>query len=103
MRKLKQWGYNPDYPIEVEGWKIGEKVPDWLSDVAKVSGFDGKTGDILLDMWTDKQGKFHIKDTYRPIDLLVIPNTDSMVVYGDGKLIVLDPEEIDFLYIETEE
>ena len=54
MLKLKQWGYNPDYPIIAETWELGDPVPAWLSDHAKVAGFNSD-GSILLDMYTDKE------------------------------------------------
>ena len=53
MLKLKQWGYNPDFPEIAETWKFGEKVPEWLSDQAKIAGFDS-TGGLLLETYTDK-------------------------------------------------
>lgn len=96
MSKLKQWGFNPEYPNPAETWKPGEKVPSWLSENAKVAGFNGD-GSIILDTYTDKDGKVHIRDTYRPIDLVVIP-MGHLLVYGNGLMKVVSPEQLDFLY-----
>ena len=96
MSKLKQWGFNPEYPNPAETWKPGEKVPGWLSENAKVVGFNGD-GSIMLDTYTDKEGKVHIKDIYRPVDLVVIP-MGHLLVYGNGLMKVISPEQLDFLY-----
>lgn len=101
MSKLKQWGFNPDYPDPAETWKPGEKVPEWLSDNAKVAGFNSD-GSIMLDTYTDKEGKVHIRDTYRPIDLVVIP-MEHLLVYGNGLMKVISPEQLEFLYETPEE
>ena len=37
----KQRGRNDKYPAKIEVWRIGEKVPEWLSDRAKVKFIDG--------------------------------------------------------------
>lgn len=100
MPKLKQTGFNPNFPLEAETWKPGEKVPEWLSDRAKISGFDGE-GNIMLDIKTDERGRIHIRDTYRPIDLVTLENSESIIIYGEGfSLKVLNQEQIDFLYEE---
>ena len=96
MSKLKQWGFNPDYPDPAETWKPGDKVPGWLSDNARVAGFN-KDGSIILDTYIDKDGKVHIRDTYRPVDLVVIPK-NYLLVYGNGIMKVISPEQLDFLY-----
>ena len=96
MSKLKQWGFNPDYPDPAETWKSGDKVPGWLSDNARVAGFN-KDGSIILDTYIDKEGKVHIRDTYRPVDLVVIPK-NHLLVYGNGIMKVISPEQLDFLY-----
>lgn len=102
MRKLKQWGKNKNFPDRVETWNIGEVVPEWLSDRANIVGFS-KTGSLLLNMWQDDRGRYHIMDTAKPhIELLIIPSKDHTVLYGSGKLFVLGPKEIDFLYVEEE-
>jgi hypothetical protein len=98
MLKLKQWGYNPSYPIEAESWKFGEPVPGWLSDVARVLGFNSDGG-IILETYKDASGKIHIKDTYRPIDIFVLPNEDAMIIYGEGKRLVIDETKLDLLYL----
>lgn len=100
MRKLKQWGKNKNFPETVETWNINEEIPQWLSDRANVVGFD-KNGKLLINIQRDSQGKYHIKDTARPnIDLLVVPSQDHTVLFGSGRLFVLGPKEIDFLYVE---
>ena len=101
MLKLKQWGHNPNFPEIAETWKVGERVPEWLSDQAKVSGFD-PTGGILLETHTDQStGKIHIKDTYRPIDLIVLDSKDHIVIYGKGyPLKALSPIQVDMIYRE---
>lgn len=96
MPKLEQWGYNPDFPIIAETWELGDPVPAWLSDHAKVAGFNSD-GSILLDTYTDREGNLHIRDTYRPIDLVVIPKNHKLI-YGEGIMKVISQKQLDFLY-----
>lgn len=97
MLKLNQWGKNPEWPQSVEVWTPGEEIiPEWLSDRAKISGFTDK-GNIILDSYTDSKGNLHIKDTYRPIDLIVIPR-GHYLVYGKGLLRSISPEQLDMIY-----
>ena len=96
MSELRQWGFNPDYPDPAETWTPGERVPWWLSDNAKAVGFNGD-GSIILDSYTDNNGTMHIRDTYRPIDLVAIPK-DHLLVYGKGIMKVISQKQLDFLY-----
>lgn len=96
MLKLNQWGKNPNWPQTIELWTPGEIVPEWLSDRAKVLGFSEK-GDIILDTHLDSKGNLHIRDTYRPIDLVVIPQ-GHYLAYGKGLLKPISPEQLDMLY-----
>ena len=39
---IKQKGYNSKFPRTlIETWRVGEEVPEWLSDKARVTFIDG--------------------------------------------------------------
>lgn len=40
-------GENPFYPVEVETWKYGEKVPSWLIEICKIECFDSNNNPVL--------------------------------------------------------
>lgn len=52
MAKYIQSGYNYNYPKEIETWepkKREEKIPEWITDRAKVLKIDQETGEPVLD------------------------------------------------------
>lgn len=57
--KYKQRGYNCLWPLEIETWRLGEKVPEWLSDIALVEFIDGE-GNITLRMRNTSGGGYEI-------------------------------------------
>ena len=56
----KQRGKNNKYPAKIEVWRIGEKVPEWLSDRAKVKFIDGE-GNVTLDRRDRGDGSYEIR------------------------------------------
>lgn len=57
--KYRQKGYNCLWPWEIETWKMGEKVPEWLSDIALVEFIDGE-GNITLRTRSINNGGYEI-------------------------------------------
>lgn len=57
--KYRQKGYNCLWPWEIETWRIGEKVPEWLSDIALVEFIDGE-GNITLRTRSISNGGYEI-------------------------------------------
>ena len=45
--KIKQKGYNPDYPEIAEIWKYGDPIPEWLSDRANITGLDDNGNPVI--------------------------------------------------------
>ena len=46
---MKQRGRNEKYPNEIKIWKLGDPVPSWLSDLAKVKKIK-QDGSIVIDI-----------------------------------------------------
>ena len=57
--KYRQKGYNCLYPPKIETWRLGEKVPEWLSDRAAIEFIDGE-GNITLKTRSLSGGGFEI-------------------------------------------
>jgi hypothetical protein len=83
MSKLIQTGHNPDWPLETNKfWRYGHgSPPDWLTDEAKVSGFDS-TGAAILETNSTESGGLIIKSATS--DLIVLPTPDSWVLFKEG-------------------
>ena len=83
MSKLIQTGYNPDWPVEVEKyWRYGSGSPPvWLTDEAKLTGFDS-SGSVIFETVTTGTGGLIIKSATG--DLVVLPNQDSWILYKEG-------------------
>ena len=60
---LKQRGRNNKYPDEIWTWRLGEIVPEWLSDIAKVSYLEGQDGNIQLEIVSSSTGGYELKES----------------------------------------
>jgi hypothetical protein len=83
MSKLIQTGRNPDWPIETDRyWRYGHgSPPSWLTDEAKVSGFDS-AGGAILETVTTESGGLIVKSATS--NLVVLPSPDSWILYQEG-------------------
>jgi len=100
MSKLIQTGRNPDWPKETDRfWRYGSgSPPSWLTDEAKVSGFD-PAGSAILETSTTESGGLIIKSA--TADLVMLPTPDSWILYDDslGFLSMTD-EQKELIYEE---
>ena len=83
MSKLIQTGRNPDWPKETDRfWRYGSGSPPvWLTDEAKVLGFDS-TGSAILETSTTESGGLIIKSA--TANLVVLPTMDSWILFKEG-------------------
>jgi hypothetical protein len=83
MSKLIQTGRNPDWPKETDRfWRYGSgSPPAWLTDEAKVSGFD-PSGSAILETSTTESGGLIIKSA--TANLVVLPTLDSWILFKEG-------------------
>ncbi len=100
MSKLIQTGHNPDWPHETDKfWRFGTgSPPSWITDEAKVSGFDF-AGAAILETSTTESGGLIIKSA--TADLVVLQTPDSWILYDDslGFLSMTD-EQKELIYEE---
>lgn len=96
-----QRGENKKYPNQIITWKLGEKIPEWLSDRAKVKFIDGE-GNITLDWLETSTGGFNIQDSSGLNTLVEMKTKDSILCYSESenKLFSLTPVQFELLYIE---
>lgn len=96
---MKQRGENIEFPSEIETWKWGEPVPEWLSDIAKVAAIDDKTSQVQLEILPTNTGGFSLKDSGGRDTLITVPSKKDFVCKGsDGKVFVLTPLQLKLLY-----
>ena len=99
---MKQKGRNDKYPKEIEIWRSGEKVPEWLLNVAQIVGIDESFGTYILGTNKLSSGGYEIKDSSGQGVLVHVWNDDDFVCYGDGKIFSLSPKQLKLLYLWTE-
>ncbi len=93
----KQRGRNDKYPEMIETWKIGEKVPVWLSDRAKVKFIDGN-GDVTLDRRDRGDGSFEIIGASGVQTLVTVSERSGVVCFGGGRVFSLRERQLEILY-----
>ena len=96
---LIQRGRNSLYPESIEVWKPGMKVPEWLSDRAKVDLVDLGNADKILKIIELSSGGYEIPDSSGKNTLIRAPK-DGYVCFGDNKIFALDPKALELLYEE---
>lgn len=100
--KMIQRGMNDRYPEEIDTWKLGEKIPEWLSDKAQVIFIDGE-GNLTLNMRDLNSGGKEIISADGKNILVKMETPKSHVCYSPKKPIFsLRQEQIELLY-ELEE
>ena len=93
----KQRGRNDKYPEVIETWKIGERVPVWLSDRAKVKFIDGN-GDVTLDRRDRGDGSFEIIGASGVQILVTVSERSGVVCFGGGRIFSLRERQLEILY-----
>jgi hypothetical protein len=100
--KMTQRGMNDIYPDEIETWKLGDKIPEWLSDKAQVIFIDGE-GNLTLNIRDLNSGGKEIIGSDGKSILVKMETPKSLVCYSPRRPIFsLRQEQIDLLY-ESEE
>ena len=95
----KQRGENNLFPNTINTWVRGDKVPEWLSDIAKVNFIDAE-GNKYLEMSDISAGGYEIKESSGVNALVRASGRDSIICFGDGKIFSLTPKQLSILYEE---
>lgn len=95
---MKQKGKNSNYPEEIQTWRKGERVPEWLSNVAAIVGLDDGKNSYILDTIPNSFGGFEIKESSGKNVLVSVSRAEDYVCYGDGKIFTLNPIQLNLLY-----
>ena len=94
---MKQRGRNEKYPNEIKAWRLGEPIPTWLSDMAKVKDVK-ENGSMVIDirMADDDRGFEIIKPDNQ---ILIRTNKNSDIIcFGNNQLFVLTEKQLELLY-----
>lgn len=95
----QQAGKNDKYPQTIETWRKGDKVPEWLSDICKVTFVDGN-GDITLESRETSTGGYELISSTGNETVIKTINSNDYVCRGDnGKIFSLTQIQLDLLYV----
>ena len=96
-----QRGENKNYPNQISTWRLGEKIPEWLSDQAKIKFIDGE-GNLTLDWLETSTGGVEIQDSTGLNVLVRLKTKDSILCFSTdtNKIFSLTPIQYNLLYIE---
>ena len=97
-----QRGRNDKYPEKIETWKKGQRVPEWLSDRAKIELVDLGNEDKILKMTNLSSGGYELYDASGKNVLTRVPEENGYVCFGDSKIFSLSQRELELLYTEEE-
>lgn len=100
MKEFKQKGENKKYPNEIIAWIVGDKIPEWLSDKAKVKFVDGE-GNITLETNETTTGGLEIKDSTGTSILVRLESKSDYVCIdkeNKGSIFTLTKKQINLLY-----
>lgn len=95
----KQKGRNSKYPETIETWSIGQPVPEWLSDRAKVNGMYSE-GQCTLEIRKTTSGGYELLDSGGQYTLVRVDTLNGVVCkdISSEKIISLRPEQLRLLY-----
>lgn len=100
-----QRGWNEKYPAKIITWKLGQPVPEWLSDLAKIAAIDANTNRVYLQTRDNNQGGYELL-TSSGNSKLVTTKSRSDVICKDisrkiGGIFSLTPIQFRLLYEEA--
>lgn len=96
MKLYKQLGGNEKYPKQIQIWRLGEQIPEWLSDSAKVKFIDGEGNKTLAI--NNLENGYEIIDSSGNFVLVKTKTNDSLVCFGENKIFSLTKKQFDLLY-----
>ena len=98
MTTYIQSGKNDAWPEEIEVWKLGDPIPEWLSDQGKVSFIDGE-GNITLETHETSSGGLEIVASGGTGTLVIMKDKKDYVAHGgDGRIFSLSDIQLNLLY-----
>lgn len=95
-----QRGRNEKYPEKIEVWRKGSKVPEWLSDRAKIDMLDLGNEDKILKITELSSGGYELFDSSGKNVLVKVPEENGYVCFGNSKIFALKERELELLYKE---
>lgn len=94
-----QKGKNNKYPQTIEDtWKLGDLVPEWLSDIAKVGSIDSETNTVSLITRDTTTGGYEIIDSSGSYNILTTKTKEDIICKSGAKIFSLTPIQFNLLY-----
>lgn len=106
MILYKQRGRNNKYPEKIEVWKLNEEiVPNWLSDVAKVSAINTGKNTVQIGFRKLSTGGIEIPDSSGQSILVKLDSEESFICKDTnariGGIFSLTPKQLELLYVKV--
>lgn len=101
MGKYGQRGQNDKFPALITTWSLGEDVPEWLSDIAKISSIDNLTSKISLEIRKTNTGGYELLDSSGQKTLIRFScETDVLCKSLDprGQMFIMSPLQLNLVY-----
>lgn len=99
INRWVQKGENPKYPKFIETWKVGQDVPEWLSDIAKITGMTGDSGKVSIELRETNTGGYEIIDSSGKYTLVKAKNRGDYICFVPGqKLFSLSELQVNLIY-----
>ena len=99
---MLQRGRNNKYPKKIETWKIGDDVPEWLSDRAKVELVDLGSGKKTIKTNEFTNGGIEVVAADGRNSLVKTTSKTDLICFGDGKIFSLTEKQLNLLYKNEE-
>lgn len=93
----RQVGRNEKYPMVVEIWQLGDPIPEWLSDRARIKFIDGY-GNKTLETRPTNGGKGLEIIASENNKLVELEDKRGYVCFGDGLVFYISPLAFPYLY-----
>lgn len=100
--RYKQTGKNVLYPKEIETWRLGEELPEWLLNICKVE-YDKETDGFKPVIQPGVKGGYVLLESGNTAKVLVCATKDSDYIAKDTKsyrLYVISERGLELMYSE---
>lgn len=100
MKVYNQSGYNDKYPESIKVWRVGDPIPEWLSDRAKIEFVDGDGNLTLSTLDTSSGGIEIMESSGKNVLAKLNSKKDYLCISSDetGNIFPLTVDQIELLY-----
>lgn len=101
MVRYRQRGEDSTFPSHITTWTLGEDVPEWLSDIAKIAAIDSNTSKISLEIRETNTGGYELLDSSGQRTLIKFGSKTDVLCKGldlKGQMFIMSPLQLNLVY-----